>query len=1489
MEEELDSENKFNKNSFSDSDSNIIEMQIICFDYYSIYLNDNEKECDSNYINSVTESTIKYNISNSPSSKIQLKPFNLIEYNSFMKRIINKLPVVRIYGTSNDGKKIILNIHQYFPYFYIKISEEHGKFYQEIVDCKDENYKVLVTNNDIQNRKESILYNFALLIEESFEEYNNLKNQSLNSLIPSNYANKQNNKKATVQVIHDISICKKIDFYGYNEEEETFLKICVYDFKMIKDLMKIFHSKALMNMHFQCYEAHLDFNMHFFSDFNLYGMGQIKIKRNESFFRYSKRLLNQIISFQSNYDEYNQNMCDECISLLSFDDEKNCYNSQSPNEFNSSSTNKFCYLNKIVFIDEVFINQNNKEDKKCKSCTCCIENIDSLNLIFSPKNYFVFSNLKKKSIYDVEIDIVYTAILKENTNNENSSFNKKNVFNNLKENDVITDSIQLFSEIKFSLTLFDLWEDEINYRSKNGLNPIKFKKISNQNYFDLEQSFIDTNKIYNKVKYNLFSEDLDFNLFNSYNSNLYFNLYKENLLKKRNKNMHMYWRRHQFAQDSRKRFFEESENNYNNELENENKNEEVEDIDSNGLDSLFGDINQLPLTRNNNQQKETNQINKESEIEKINSKNVNNINKNTNAISSLFTVSDRSLSNNTRKDIFNRLSNKNIEKFFKKQEKPIVIKENKSNEVNNIKQSCQEGGKSKNKETTNNKDELLNINRRSISNSNKELIKKNPFNLLRQIVTKKENSKNISNKLKNDKSKTCKNNEKLNSFIVKKQNQDIISDKKNLNINKGNEDKNKKEEISKINNGKIDIISKSSNDIIKSKEKKIQNELNLNNEILNNYHNFDFSILKRENNLEKVNLISENIYKLRKFNKHYYEQVNLIDSNSSFYRFNYSFKSKNDIMYIDNKTRLFYSDIEDYKDFSQNNSNLTININDPNNRNFLSKNPSLIYQFVHKLNNPIKGFVDLSSRNKYNSDKLSDIFLNNLKRKIKISNLFNENEDNNLKNNNYNGSTTIYKFMYNSNFDKSTLSRNSTLKRNNQLAKNSKYPNKIQINKRNECELNSISDIKNNFTSKVEDYIIQQVSPITQKKNTLFNKNQNKLEEFNHKPSVDDNQKVKKIKVSLNSNKLPESPHIYKLIKSTKITMLICEVFCKTTNNSTWSVDTSEIEFISIVIVDYIAKNIGQRESYKIIITSRKFDSKISFRKNFSRKMISSNEAYLDNTELINVFSEIDLILKFCNIIHDNNPDFIFGYETEKLSIGYIIRRGEYLGIDVSTIIGRVSNKMNNIPITKELQRKIYDHNRILNQNIGNSSLINNNVSANDENYTNINNFTFANINLKHLAFFDPFSIEYKNLITFFLPKNVHVSEKMKTSINELSYMEQKFGLIERVSGRVIVNLWRILEVDVKLTNYSFENMIFNSLKSETNNEKLMPIFDNQYLYDSLTNHGALDELDSGLKNSLFFLNHLIKKTYLVYSLIEHYSLIERESQFAKSKKINFN
>lgn len=67
-------------------------------------------------------------------------------------------------------------------------------------------------------------------------------------------------------------------FYGYHDKEHLFLKIFLYNPGLIKQAVELCCNGAVLGQAFQPHEAHLNFTLQFFIDFNLFGMSYIDVQ-----------------------------------------------------------------------------------------------------------------------------------------------------------------------------------------------------------------------------------------------------------------------------------------------------------------------------------------------------------------------------------------------------------------------------------------------------------------------------------------------------------------------------------------------------------------------------------------------------------------------------------------------------------------------------------------------------------------------------------------------------------------------------------------------------------------------------------------------------------------------------------------------------------------------------------------------------------------------------------------------------------------------------------------------------------------------------------------------------------------------------------------------------------------------------------------------------------------------------------------------------------
>lgn len=350
---------------------------------------------------------------------------------------------------------------------------------------------------------------------------------------------------------------------------------------------------------------------------------------------------------------------------------------------------------------------------------------------------------------------------------------------------------------------------------------------------------------------------------------------------------------------------------------------------------------------------------------------------------------------------------------------------------------------------------------------------------------------------------------------------------------------------------------------------------------------------------------------------------------------------------------------------------------------------------------------------------------------------------------------------------------------------------------------------ENNKSTYYQNFHIE-ISPVTENKNFL-----NFYSEINQKANNDIN--IAKKRSILQS-----------IDQISNLTIMSIEVFCEGQEELTWHYERDQILAIMCVVHDensrfnYSLSNLPYFY-YKFIITTYP-DRNISKRYNYNNYIIGpeylgfkKDKIDYDNlTEIFQTKDEIGLFLKFIELFNKFDPDIIVGYETEMLSISYVIRRAEFLGIPIRSLISRnnttdLANNYTEQHIREILRKKI------------NEGLFKKSASA---------------------------------------PITDHM---------EIKYLEQKFGKVSKITGRILMNLWRLLEGELKLINYKLENVVFHFLKIREASFKQSFLLK---LYES-----------NEINKVLFILNYYMKRAKYNLILLDDLDIISRDAQFTKSKK----
>ncbi|OBT71703.1 hypothetical protein VF21_09090 [Pseudogymnoascus sp. 05NY08] len=146
-----------------------------------------------------------------------------------------KVPVIRVFGTTETGQKVCAHIHGAFPYLYI-------------------DYNGQVTSDEVG----AYIHRLHLSIDHA---------------LAVSYRRGVYDRRA--RFIARITLVKGVPFYGYHVGYQYYLKIYALDPAVMTRLADLLRQGAIMKRVFQPYEAHLQFIMQWMTDYNLYGCGYI--------------------------------------------------------------------------------------------------------------------------------------------------------------------------------------------------------------------------------------------------------------------------------------------------------------------------------------------------------------------------------------------------------------------------------------------------------------------------------------------------------------------------------------------------------------------------------------------------------------------------------------------------------------------------------------------------------------------------------------------------------------------------------------------------------------------------------------------------------------------------------------------------------------------------------------------------------------------------------------------------------------------------------------------------------------------------------------------------------------------------------------------------------------------------------------------------------------------------------------------------------------
>ncbi|BGP12586.1 DNA polymerase zeta [Rhodosporidiobolus nylandii] len=142
----------------------------------------------------------------------------------FSSNTLRSVPVVRVFGATDRGQRVMAHIHGAFPYVYVEYPEK--KLDPESVNA--------------------YIWRFGTAL-----------NKAMALSFPSK--DKDKGKDNDAQFVAFITICKGIPFYGYHVGYRPFLKVYCTNPRHIRRMGELLRSGAVLSRQFDVFEAHIPF------------------------------------------------------------------------------------------------------------------------------------------------------------------------------------------------------------------------------------------------------------------------------------------------------------------------------------------------------------------------------------------------------------------------------------------------------------------------------------------------------------------------------------------------------------------------------------------------------------------------------------------------------------------------------------------------------------------------------------------------------------------------------------------------------------------------------------------------------------------------------------------------------------------------------------------------------------------------------------------------------------------------------------------------------------------------------------------------------------------------------------------------------------------------------------------------------------------------------------------------------------------------------
>ena len=179
---------------------------------------------------------------------------------------LERVPVLRIYGTSLTCAKACVHIYQVYPYFYIEyagsLDPDSGVFCHLPLPPYSIKQNVELTVHECRMNENS------QLLHCKAPDFAQPRSGPLPE--PEQY-------KRSSRFIRAIILVKGIHFYGVHYGYSPFLKVLINDPALVSRAVVILQAGSVTSVKLNVFGSHLSYSLQFMCDFGLYGCGSMDL------------------------------------------------------------------------------------------------------------------------------------------------------------------------------------------------------------------------------------------------------------------------------------------------------------------------------------------------------------------------------------------------------------------------------------------------------------------------------------------------------------------------------------------------------------------------------------------------------------------------------------------------------------------------------------------------------------------------------------------------------------------------------------------------------------------------------------------------------------------------------------------------------------------------------------------------------------------------------------------------------------------------------------------------------------------------------------------------------------------------------------------------------------------------------------------------------------------------------------------------------------